>query len=167
MDANLKLSEKDKKAIKKSVGTSLIVGAGAGLASREAMRQSLGVYSKVDPRSILPFANNARISEAVKEAARSGQSASRALSKVKMSPEDLKELDRMTLAGGAAGTLGTLAALSLMHGFGKLKKYYDKKAAERYNVDSAKNLALREAGFPSEDEDYYGKSTEIVPVLGR
>lgn len=167
MDVNLKLSEKDKKAIKKSVGSSLLAGVGTGLVSRELTKQNLGVSSKVDPRSILPFANNSRISEAVKEAAKSGESASEALSRVKMSPEDLKELDKMTLAGGAAGTLGTLAALSLMHGFGKIKKSYDKRAAERYNVDSAKNLALREAGFPSEDEDYYGKSTEIVSVLGR
>lgn len=167
MDTRLKLSEKDKKAIKKSVGSSLLAGVGTGLVSRELTKQNLGITSKVDPHSILPFANNARIADAMKGAAESGESASEALSKVKMSPEDLKELDKMTLAGGAAGALGTLAAQSLLYGVGKLKKSYDKRAAERYNVDSAKNLALREAGFPPEDEDYYGKSQEIVPVLRR
>lgn len=167
MDTNLRLSEKDKKAIKKSVGSSVLTGVGTGLISREMMRQSLGVSSKVDPHSILPFANNARIANAVKDTAETGGTAYRAMAKVKMSPEELGELDKATLIGGAAGALGTLAAQSLIHGIGKLKKSYDKRAAERYNVDSAKNLTLREAGFPSEDEDYYGNSTEIVPVLGR
>lgn len=165
MDVKFNLNDKEKNALKKTAGTSLLAGAGAGIAAREVMRHELGLGSKVDPHTIFPFMNDARISDSVKHAAQSADTAFQSLDRVKMSPEELGELDKATLIGGAAGALGTLAAQSLLYGVGKLKKSYDKRAAERYNVQSAKNLALKEAGFQSEDEDYYEKS--VVPVTKR
>lgn len=166
MDTNLRLSEKDKEFLKKSAGASLLAGAGAGILSRDVARNTLGLTGKIDNHG-LPISNKLKIAEATKKAAEAGESADDVMSKLEMSPESLKELDKATLFGGVAGTVGTLAALTLVGSLKRAKKSYDKKAAERYNVDSAKNLALREAGFPSEDEDYYGKSQEIVPVLRR
>ena len=165
MDTKFKLSEKDKGFLKKSVGTSLIAGAGGGLATREVAKRTMGIADKVDP--LIFYDKNDQLGKFVADKANANLTGNEILEKAKMTPEELGEINKMTLEGAAISGLGSLAALSLVSGIKKYRKYRDRKGAERYNVDSAKNLALREAGFPSEDEDYYGKSTEIVPVLGR
>lgn len=168
MNANLKLSDKDKKALKssaKNIGISALVGTSGGLAAREVAKRTMGVADKVDPLHF--YDKHDQIGRIVADKANAGLTREELLNKANMTPEELGKINKMTLEGAAVSGLGSLAALTLISGINKYRKHRDRKGAERYNVDSAKNLALREAGFPSEDEDYYGKSTEIVPVLGR
>ena len=165
MDTKFKLSEKAKKDSVRNLGISAAVGAGGGLATREVAKRAMGIADKVDP--LIFYDKHDQLGKFVADKANANLTDNEILEKAKMTPEELGKINKMTLEGAAISGLGSLAALSLVSGIKKYRKYRDRKGAERYNVDSAKNLALREAGFPSEDEDYYGKSTEIVPVLGR
>lgn len=165
MDTNLRLSEKTKKDSVRNLGISAAVGAGGGLATREVAKRTMGIADKVDP--LYFYDKHDQLGKFVADKANAELTGKEIFDKAKMTPEELGKINKMTLEGAAISGLGSLAALSLVSGIKRYRKYRDKKGAERYNVDSAKNLALREAGFPSEDEDYYGKSQEIVPVLGR
>ena len=155
--------DKEKKNIARNIGISAVVGAGGGLAAREVSKKALGLQNKIDPLHF--YDENNQLGKLVADPNNAGLTNTEILEKAKMTPDELAKLNKLSWEGAAASGLGSLAALTLLSGVDKYRKYRDKLGAERYNVRTAKNLALKEAGFPSEDEGYYEKA--VVPVTKR